>query len=101
LISVAERTKEIGLRRAMGAMRGDIFIQFLTESLSITLLGMLLGVALGWGASVLTGIILKTPMIISWESFALAVAFSLVVGLFFGIQPARRAARLNPVESLR
>jgi putative ABC transport system permease protein len=101
LISVAERTKEIGLRRAMGAMRGDIFTQFLTESLSITLLGMLLGIALGWGASVLTGIILKMPIIISWEPFVLAVAFSLVVGLFFGIQPARRAARLNPVESLR
>jgi ABC-type antimicrobial peptide transport system permease subunit len=98
LISVAERTKEIGLRRAMGAMRGDIFIQFLTESLSITLPGMLLGVALGWGASVLTGIILKMPIIISWEPFVVAVAFSLVVGLFFGIQPARRAARLNPVD---
>jgi putative ABC transport system permease protein len=101
LISVAERTKEIGLRRAMGALRGDIFIQFLTESLSITLLGMFLGIALGWGTSVLTGIILNMPMIISWEPFALAVAFSLAVGLFFGIQPARRAARLNPVESLR
>jgi putative ABC transport system permease protein len=85
----------------MGALKGDIFIQFLTESLSITLLGMLFGIALGWGASILTGLIMKMPMIISWEPFALAVAFSLVVGLFFGIQPARRAARLNPVESLR
>ena len=101
LISVSERTAEIGLRRAMGAMKSDIFVQFLTESLSITLLGMIFGSALGGGASVLTGLVLKTPIAITWEPFALAVTFSLVVGLFFGIQPARRAARLNPVEALR
>jgi putative ABC transport system permease protein len=101
LISVSERTREIGLRRAMGAMQKDIFIQFLTESLSIALLGMLLGSVVGWGAGILAGFILNMPVVISWEPFALAVAFSLAVGLFFGIQPARRAARLNPVEALR
>lgn len=101
LISVSERTKEIGLRRALGATQKDIFVQFLAESLAITLLGMTLGCLLGWGASIVLGRSFKTPMMISWEPFVLAVAFSLLVGLFFGIQPARRAARLKPVETLQ
>ena len=101
LISVSERIKEIGLRRALGASQSDIFMQFLAESLAITLLGMLLGCALGWGASMLVGMFIKAPVVISWEPFALAVVFSVMVGLFFGIQPARRAARLKPVEALR
>lgn len=101
LISVSERVKEIGLRRALGATQTDIFVQFLAESLAITLLGMLLGCLLGWGASLLVGMLAKAPVLVSWEPFALAVVFSLVVGLFFGIQPARRAARLKPVEALQ
>lgn len=101
LISVSERVKEIGLRRALGATQSDIFMQFLAESLAITLLGMLFGCLVGWGASLLIGIFAKAPVIVSWEPFALAVVFSLMVGLFFGIQPARRAARLKPVEALQ
>jgi putative ABC transport system permease protein len=101
LISVSERVKEIGLRRALGATQSDIFVQFLAESLAITLLGMLFGCLFGWGASLLVGMYVKAPVIISWEPFALAVVFSLAVGLFFGIQPARRAARLKPVEALQ
>lgn len=101
LISVAERTKEIGLRRAVGATRGDIFAQFLTESLSVTLLGMLLGSALGVAVSVAIGRLTPMPAVVSWEPFALAIAFALLVGTFFGVQPARRAARLRPVEALR
>jgi len=101
LISVSERTREIGLRRALGATQGDIFMQFLAESLAITLLGMALGCLIGWGASLVVGMYAKAPVIISWEPFALAVVFSLMVGLFFGIQPARRAARLKPVEALQ
>ncbi len=101
LISVSERVKEIGLRRALGATQSDIFQQFLAESLAITLLGMILGCALGWSVSMLVGMFTKVPVLISWEPFALAVVFSLLVGLFFGIQPARRAARLKPVEALR
>jgi putative ABC transport system permease protein len=101
LIAVSERVKEIGLRRALGATQSDIFMQFLAESLAITLLGMVLGSIVGWGASVLVGKFAKAPVIISWEPFALAVVFSLMVGLFFGIQPARRAARLKPVEALQ
>jgi putative ABC transport system permease protein len=101
LISVSERTKEIGLRRALGATQSDIFMQFLAESLAITLLGMLFGCIVGWGASVLVGMYAKEPVVISWEPFALAVVFSMLVGLFFGIQPARRAAKLKPVEALQ
>jgi putative ABC transport system permease protein len=101
LISVAERTTEIGLRRAVGATRRDIFTQFLTESLSVTFLGMLLGSALGGGVSLAVGKLTPLATVISWEPFALAIAFALLVGVFFGVQPARRAARLQPVEALR
>jgi putative ABC transport system permease protein len=101
LISVGERKKEIGLRRALGATRGDIFRQFLMESLSVTLLGMVLGSALGWAASSLMAKVTEFPVVVSWEPFALALGFALVVGLFFGVQPARRAARLKPVDALR
>jgi putative ABC transport system permease protein len=101
LISVAERTKEIGLRRAVGATRRDIFSQFLTESLSVTILGTLLGSALGGAVSLAIARLTPMPAIISWEPFALAIVFALLVGTFFGVQPARRAARLHPVEALR
>ena len=101
LISVAERTKEIGLRRAVGATRGDVFAQFLTESLAVTIFGTILGSLLGLGVSVLLPKIIQMPTIITWEPFALAVAFALLVGTFFGDQPARRAARLHPVEALQ
>jgi putative ABC transport system permease protein len=112
LISVAERTNEIGLRRAMGATRGDIFAQFLTESLVVTFLGMALGSLLGWGISVLLprvsrilqlhGWLEETiPAELSWQPFALSVVFALLVGTCFGVLPARRAARLHPVDALR
>ena len=83
------------------ANQGDIFRQFLMESLSVTISGMVLGSALGWAASAALARIASFPVVISWEPFALALAFALLVGLFFGVQPARRAARLSPVESLR
>jgi putative ABC transport system permease protein len=101
LISVSERVPEIGLRRTLGGRERDIFTQFLTESLAVTLLGMLVGSALGWGASAALSAFTELPVTLSWRPFALAVASSLAVGLFFGIQPARRAARLRPVEALR
>jgi putative ABC transport system permease protein len=101
LISVGERTKEIGLRRAMGATRRDVFIQFLTESLAVTISGMMLGSVLGWGISIILARATQFPVVISWEPFALALGFALIVGVFFGVQPARRAARLKPVEALR
>ena len=101
LISVGERIKEIGLRRAVGAKRRDIFLQFLTESLAVTLIGMLLGSLLGWTVSVVLAKTTQFPVVVSWEPFALALAFALAVGVFFGVQPARRAAGLSPVDALR
>jgi putative ABC transport system permease protein len=101
LISVGERTREIGLRRALGATRGDIFAQFLTESLSVTLLGMLLGSLIGWAVCLVLHAATSVPVAISWEPFALGLGFALLVGTVFGVQPARRAAKLHPVEALR
>jgi putative ABC transport system permease protein len=101
LVSVSERTREIGLRRAVGACRRAIFLQFLTEALAVTLAGTAIGVVLGWGASVLLPHLTSIKTVISWEPFALAVVFALAVGLVFGVQPARRAARLSPVDALR
>jgi len=101
LISVGERTKEIGLKRALGAKRRDIFVQFLTESLTVTLWGMLAGCALGWLVCVVLSKTTTLRVVVSWEPFAMAAVFALLVGTFFGVQPARRAAQLHPVEALK
>jgi len=101
LISVGERKREIGLRRAFGAARKDILAQFLTESLIVTLSGMVAGSIVGWTIGFVLSHSTKLPVVISWEPFALAVGFACVVGIFFGVQPARRAANLHPVDALR
>jgi putative ABC transport system permease protein len=101
LVSVGERTREIGLKRAFGATRKDVFLQFLTESLVVTFVGMLVGCVLGWITSVVVVKMMKMPVVVSWEPFVLAVCFTLIVGVFFGVYPARRAAKLHPVEALR
>jgi putative ABC transport system permease protein len=101
LISVSERTKEIGLRRALGARRRDIFVQFLAESLAVTLGGMVVGVGLGLGIAEALARFTPMPVAVSWEPFALSLGAALVVGTLFGVQPARRAAKLSPVEALR
>ena len=106
LVSVTERTKEIGLRKAVGAKKKDILIQFLIESSLLSLLGGLLGIVLGWLLSVGVGKIaaasdfLLNPTI-TLNAVLLATLFSASVGLFFGIYPATRAARLEPIEALR
>jgi putative ABC transport system permease protein len=106
LTTVTERTHEIGLRKAVGAKRRDILLQFLVESMVLSLLGGIIGVALGWGASQLMGQVqilgnsAITP-VVGVDSILLATFFSMAVGLFFGIYPATRAARLQPVEALR
>lgn len=101
LISVSERTREIGLRRALGATRGDIQAQFLTESMSVTVLGMLVGVLLGVMICFLLARVSDLPVALSWEPLALSIGLALIVGMLFGVQPARRAARLDPAEAVR
>ncbi|HET9222560.1 MAG TPA: ABC transporter permease [Roseiflexaceae bacterium] len=101
LVSVTERTREIGLRKAVGARPRDILFQFVVEALAISLVGGLIGLALGWAIALivtLTGLLTAN---VSLGAVLLAVGFSLAVGLFFGIWPAQRAARLNPIDALR
>jgi len=106
LVSVTERTREIGLRKALGARKVDILIQFLTESSVLSLFGGLIGIALGYAISLAVGRIAAasdTPInpAISIDIILLATLFSTAVGLFFGLYPANRAANLEPVEALR
>lgn len=106
LVTVSERTREIGLRKAVGARSRDILVQFLAESALLSMLGGLLGILLAWLLATLVGAIAAqndvaiTPRI-EWDAVLLATLFSAGVGLFFGFYPARRAASLQPVEALR
>jgi putative ABC transport system permease protein len=106
LVSVTERTREIGLRKALGARRRDILIQFLTESSLLSLIGGVIGIMFGWLISFGVGQLAAasgtefTPLV-GLDAVALATIFSAIVGLFFGIYPANRAAGLEPVEALR
>ncbi|MBY0333336.1 MAG: ABC transporter permease [Acetobacteraceae bacterium] len=101
LVSVTERTREIGLRLAIGARRRDILAQFLIEAVVLALLGGAAGVAAGIGLSHLLAGAAGWPVLIQWDAVALAVAVSALTGLFFGFWPARRAARLDPIQALR
>jgi putative ABC transport system permease protein len=106
LVSVIERTREIGLRKAMGARKRDIMIQFLTESVLLSLFGGLIGILLGWGIGEVVGSIAAasgTDLVpeVGMDAVLLATIFSSAVGLFFGLYPANRAASLEPVEALR
>ena len=102
LVSVRERTREIGLRKAVGARQRDIGLQFLLEAVLLTSIGGVLGIALGVGGALgLSTAIDSLPAVITWWSPALAFGVSAAVGLFFGVVPARRAGRLDPVVALR
>jgi putative ABC transport system permease protein len=106
LVSVTERTREIGLRKALGARKMDILIQFLTESAVLSLIGGFIGILLGWGISQAVAVISAASEIpldpaITLDSVLLATLFSAAVGVFFGIYPANRASSLVPVEALR
>lgn len=101
LVAVTERTREIGIRKSLGAKTRVIMLQFLTESVIITLIGGLAGIILGLlGARGIGSLVGVTP-VLSPGAFAVAILFSCAVGIFFGIYPARKAARLNPIEALR
>lgn len=102
LVSVTERTREIGLRKAVGAKRGDILGQFLTEAVVLALAGGVLGIGLGYvGAILVNWYVPDLDTSVTLNSIGLAVGFSVAVGLFFGIYPASRAAVLNPIDALR
>ena len=101
LVSVRERTREIGLRKALGARQRDILLQFLIEAVLLCVVGGLLGIGLGVGTSLLVGALTPLPAAIAWWSPAVAFAVSAAVGIFFGVAPARRAGRLDPVVALR
>jgi putative ABC transport system permease protein len=101
LVSVRERTREIGLRKALGARQRDILLQFLIEAVLLCVVGGLIGIGLGVGTSLLVDAVSPLPAVIAWWSPALAFGVSAAVGIFFGVAPARRAGRLDPVVALR
>ncbi|MCS7337109.1 MAG: ABC transporter permease [Verrucomicrobiae bacterium] len=101
LVSVTERTREIGIRMAVGARARDILLQFLIEAVTLSVIGGLLGIALGIGASNLLASKMNWPTLTSPTAIVVAFVFSAAVGIFFGFYPARKAARLDPIEALR
>src|SRR5262249_37184041 len=101
LVSVTERTREIGIRMAIGARSRVIRSQFLIESITLSLVGGIIGVALGVGASILIASTLKWPTLVSPISVIVSVVFSGLVGIIFGYYPARKAAALDPIDALR
>jgi putative ABC transport system permease protein len=101
LVSVRERTREIGLRKALGARQRDILLQFLVEAILLTTVGGLIGIALGVGGALLVDPLSPLPALISWWSPVLAFGVSVAVGVLCGVVPARRAGRLDPVVVLR
>jgi putative ABC transport system permease protein len=101
LVSVTERTREIGIRMSIGARGRDILTQFLIEALVLSLLGGIIGIIFGVSGSALISHIAKWPAIITPFSIILSFGFSFVIGIFFGYYPARKAAMLNPIDALR
>ena len=100
-ISVTERTREIGVRKAIGARRREILVQFLIEAAVLTSVGGILGVLIGSGIGLTVNLISGFPVSLPWWSFALGLGFSASIGIFFGMLPAWRASRLDPIEALR
>jgi putative ABC transport system permease protein len=101
LVSVTERTREIGIRMAIGATEGDVQQQFLIEAIVLSLIGGAIGIALGLGASSTIANTLGWPVLVSTRAIVVAAVFSAAIGIFFGFYPARKAARLDPIEALR
>jgi putative ABC transport system permease protein len=101
LVSVTERTREIGLRLAIGARGFDVLLQFLIEAVVISLVGGAIGIATGYGLAEAARVYLQSPTVIPPDAIATAVGFSAAVGIFFGFYPARKAAGLDPIDALR
>jgi len=100
LVSVSERTKEIGLRQAVGAKTRDILSQFLVEAVTLSIVGGAIGIALGLAASMLISYFAQWSTVVSPVSIVVAFLFSALVGIFFGFYPARKAAYMDPIEAL-
>jgi len=101
LVSVTERTREIGIRMAIGAKKGDIRVQFLLEAMLLSLIGGCVGILIGFGASVAVTKFLNWPTFVSPGAVALAAGFSCFIGIFFGFYPAWKASLLRPIDALR
>lgn len=101
LVSVTERTREIGLRKAVGARKIDILMQFLAESVVVSVIGGVLGIILSWGVTVLLSDFLSWPMTIALNSVLISFGFSVLIGIIFGIYPAKKASDLHPIDALR
>jgi len=101
LVSVTERTREIGIRMAIGAKGRHVLLQFLFEAITLSIVGGILGAALGVGASTLAGKLLNWPIVLSTWSIGVAFGVAAAIGVFFGFYPARKAARLDPIDALR
>jgi len=101
LLSVSERTRDIGIRLAIGALERDVLLQFLIEAVVLASLGGLVGIALATGASIVLARLMQVPYLFAPTINLLAFFFSAAIGVIFGYFPARRAARLDPIEALR
>jgi putative ABC transport system permease protein len=101
LMVVTERTREIGLRKALGARRSDIMAQMLTESVVLSVFGGVIGTMFGAGIALTISSLTPVPAVVEAWSVALGIGVTALVGLFFGLYPASRAARLDPIEALR
>ncbi|HZD72516.1 MAG TPA: FtsX-like permease family protein, partial [Actinomycetota bacterium] len=101
LVSVSERTREIGLRKAVGARTRDVLRQFLLEAVALTVSGGVIGILLGIAIGLVVGRVSPVPAAITGWSIALAFGVSVAVGVFFGVYPARKAARMQPIAALR
>ncbi|MEC3759027.1 ABC transporter permease [Bacillus halotolerans] len=101
LVSVTERTREIGIRKSLGATRGQILTQFLIESVVLTIIGGLIGIGIGYGGAALVSAIAGWPSLVSWQVVCGGVLFSMLIGVVFGMLPANKAAKLDPIEALR
>ncbi len=101
MVTVTERTREIGIRKSIGARNRDIMFQFLVEAIILTFMGGIMGIIVGWIAGLAAGALLGMESVVSLNSIFIAVAISSAIGIIFGVYPARKAARLDPIEALR